>query len=1180
MKTRKLYASLIGINDYQAVNKLNGCVKDILNIDALLRGIVKNQATTFQYEPCYFLAPNEGDTSIKDYEKKSKIKIKNNVPSFKNISSLAFNHLAQAKDKDICLLYYSGHGSTMRSAPAFANSKGHPQNETLVCVDSRTNSTRDLIDVELAFLLATAMKNKPDVHCLVIMDCCHSADNMRSLDMIEEESPYKNRQAEASPWVPKKEDYLGYKEGFFKIVNGRATYESTSYVQLSACRDNEQSKDTNKGGLFSINLCSLLQQRGTNISYRSIESSLAATVATANEYQNPVAEAYSNNNAYQSDLDLAFLGGGLLPYQELFEVRYVIGKDYWELKAGAINGITKPIGAQYTTVQIEGTAVIAKVTEVSSITSKLDHTHLGGLDISKHYQARIKSLGIKKLSLGFSKRIQLKPDLVTALTKSYKDDLYFINILDPKSSEMPDFMINYYESKGELKYILTPLEERLPLFKGDSKPESFLACANSVAKWYYIKSINNPTTRFKASDFIFKLEKIEGKKFTSYDELNSAEGIASEAAPNSQIDLAYVDSKNPYYRFSISIHPKSNLTQCYIQAIYLDARYGILTDRIDKARPLLTNENDAKIEVKQLDRGTYYNTLSLIVEKEFLDNGINEIFEYLRIIVSTNPAVNIDSFKQESLQIDTEAKMDMELMSSKGEGTLIDTSVSTEDWAVFDFNFRIIGPYKKKRIASNSTTKLDAITIVTPKNFEAYVTAITGGDVSNNKSVASTTTYGNSVAIWGDVATDNRPFASALFNNKSSSIQALELTLTQDGQELKVTAENPLIIRLNQASDTKSVEDNYTIIPYGYDEATQIYFPIGYRNAKGEIVIEQLPKPSTGRLEQKAIDTKSVWSSVKLYFKKIFRITTETITLHYFEKNKWQISTDKKKIKAYLETQANKTAIPLVIHGIFGDTKSIMESLKQDEQTKKQLPTILSFDYENLENKIEEIAEKLKIRLDEIGIGKQKMPKLNFVAHSMGGLVSRQFVKEYYAKGMMAKLIMVGTPNGGSEWGKSALQLAKGAKGLLTHAMNVGGPLKWVISGVSFLIENCYNPGNTLKQMSLNSDFLSNLNKQPLPKELPYFIVGSDTALIKEGKTKDAFLKKVPEFLKQKILFPGLDMLLFDGKPNDMAVTIDSMKALKEADVNSKIAIYPGDHISYFSEETTRKEIINLLLKP
>lgn len=1180
MKTPKLYASLIGINDYQAVNKLNGCVKDILNIDALLREIVKKQASTIQYEPCYFLAPNDGDTSIKDYEKKHKIKIKNNTPSFNNISTLAFKHLAQAKDNDICLLYYSGHGSTMRSAPEFANSKGHPQNETLVCVDSRTNSTRDLIDVELAYLLATAMKDKPDVHCLVIMDCCHSADNMRSLDMIEDESQFKNRQAVASEFVPKKEDYLGYNEGFFKIVKGRAIYETTSYVQLSACRDNEQSKDTLKGGLFSINLCSLLQQRGTSISYRSIESSLAATVATANEYQNPVAEAYSRNKSNQSDLDLTFLGGSLLPYQELFEVRYILGKDYWELKAGAINGIAKPVGAQYTTIQIEGTNVIAKVTEVNEFVSKLDTTSVGKLDKSKHYQASIKSLSIKKLSVGLSKRIQAKPDLVKALKKAYTDDLYFINISEPLSSDVPDFMINYYESKGELKYILTPLEERLPLFKGDSNTTAFLACANSVAKWYYIKSINNPTTRFKASDFIFKIEKIEGKRITTIDELNNAKGIISEVAPSSMIDLSYVDGKGPYYRFSISIHPKSNLTECYLQAIYLDARYGILTDKIDRVHNLLTNERNTKIEIKRLNGSTYYNTLSLIVEKEFLDNGVNEIFEYLRIIVSTNAAVNLDSFKQESLQIDTEAIMDSDFMSSKGEGALIDTSISTEDWAVFDFNFRIIGPNKKKLITGNSSNKLDAITIVTPKNFEAFVTTITGGDISNNKSIAATSTFGNSVAIWGEVATDNRPFVSSLFNNKSASIQALEFMPTRDGQELKVDAANPLTIRLNHTSDTKSVEDNYTIIPYGYDEATQIYFPVGYLNAKGEIVIEQLPKPSLGTLEQKDINTKSVWSSVKLYFKKIFRITTETITLHYFEKNIWHTSTDQKRIKAYLEKQTKITAIPLVIHGIFGDSKSIMESLKLDERTKKQLPIILSYDYENLENKIEEIAERLKKRLEEIGIGKKKMPKLNFVAHSMGGLVSRQFVKEYYQLGMIAKLIMVGTPNGGSEWGKSAIQLAKGAKGLLTHAMNVEGPLKWVISGVSFLIENCYNPGNTLKQMSLKSEFLSNLNQQTLPKELPYFIVGSDTSLINEGNTKDAFLKKVPKFLKQKILFPGLDAILFDGKPNDMAVTIDSMKTLKDTNVTNKITIYPGDHISYFSEESTRKEIINLLLKP
>ncbi|WP_336734715.1 hypothetical protein, partial [Chryseobacterium sp. VD8] len=56
---------------------------------------------------------------------------------------------------------------------------------------------------------------------------------------------------------------------------------------------------------------------------------------------------------------------------------------------------------------------------------------------------------------------------------------------------------------------------------------------------------------------------------------------------------------------------------------------------------------------------------------------------------------------------------------------------------------------------------------------------------------------------------------------------------------------------------------------------------------------------------------------------------------------------------------------------------------------------------------------------------------------------------------------------------------------------------------------------------------------------------------------------------------PALTKVLFKGHPNDMAVTLESMKKIKE--FNNNMAIFPGDHISYFSEKKTRDAIIDLI---
>ncbi|MCD8540150.1 MAG: caspase family protein [Leadbetterella sp.] len=190
MPERKLYASLIGINAYRKAGNLNGCVKDILNFDKLLRALVQSQGGKLAYEPLYLLAPKPAPHAdsrsadqiiIERYEQSENVVIEYEEPTFGNISGAAFNHLAQAGGNDICIFYYSGHGSYINAPKEFRGMQNTRFNQTLVCSDSRSGVTRDLIDKEIGYLLYKTLRDKPDVHCLVVMDCCHSGSNTRAL---------------------------------------------------------------------------------------------------------------------------------------------------------------------------------------------------------------------------------------------------------------------------------------------------------------------------------------------------------------------------------------------------------------------------------------------------------------------------------------------------------------------------------------------------------------------------------------------------------------------------------------------------------------------------------------------------------------------------------------------------------------------------------------------------------------------------------------------------------------------------------------------------------------------------------------------------------------------------------------------------------------------------------------
>ena len=133
------------------------------------------------WKPLYLLAPSDEREQKRLAEKG----ITYTAPTRENIVK-AFDHFKDAKAEagDYCLFYYSGHGSFMTAPDVFADYEPSGELQTLVCLDSRQEGGRDLIDKELGYLIAKTLDGKvpedgPKVHFLSIMDCCHSGSNTR-----------------------------------------------------------------------------------------------------------------------------------------------------------------------------------------------------------------------------------------------------------------------------------------------------------------------------------------------------------------------------------------------------------------------------------------------------------------------------------------------------------------------------------------------------------------------------------------------------------------------------------------------------------------------------------------------------------------------------------------------------------------------------------------------------------------------------------------------------------------------------------------------------------------------------------------------------------------------------------------------------------------------------------------
>ncbi|MGX9727009.1 MAG: esterase/lipase family protein [Candidatus Electronema sp. VV] len=112
-----------------------------------------------------------------------------------------------------------------------------------------------------------------------------------------------------------------------------------------------------------------------------------------------------------------------------------------------------------------------------------------------------------------------------------------------------------------------------------------------------------------------------------------------------------------------------------------------------------------------------------------------------------------------------------------------------------------------------------------------------------------------------------------------------------------------------------------------------------------------------------------------------------------------------------------------MVHGIIGDTENIAQGLMQVRDANgtalsKKFDLVLTYDYENLNTKIEDTARKLKEQLRDVGLHENDSKRLTLLVHSMGGLVSRWFIEQEGGNKIVDHLVMCGTPNVGSPFGK------------------------------------------------------------------------------------------------------------------------------------------------------------------
>jgi pimeloyl-ACP methyl ester carboxylesterase len=1109
----KIFALLVGINDYPS-KPLRGCINDINAVEKFL-------LDTY----------NTDNLSIK--------KLINKEATRQGLID-AFAFFEDAKDGDTCLFYYSGHGSYMTASKEFWTETDGLL-ETLVCIDSRIENGRDLANKELGFLIWQYSLGKK-LNFVVITDSCHSGSVTREL---MDENIWRSDRT-----TPTRNDIIPAKDfyGFDLLVGGERGYtvenqeevsiKVANHIHLAASRDNQTAKeDEIKGthhGIFTYSLLQTLYQNNAKINYQNLISLATSRVKNMAFDQDP--SLYSND----LDKEKIFLNDEILKSGERFYKVWFDKEKGWCINGGGVNGFQ--VGDK---IKIKDTKEI-KISSVGLNTSLFSPPFDVDLDDKEIYDAKVIKNKRIPISFGWFDEFKWdwKDDVATIKEKAQNaSDFYLVD------DDSGVFFIQEKQESDGAKLFLTPKNSSWALFEkiewgSENFFENFVSKVDTVCRWYLLRDLDNPNSTFKAENIVIKVEEVG---------VGEAKLIDGGYAFYYKFDSNSNKWKAP--KLKISLSNKTNNKELKAKPIYLNFDYAVDTNTFN----VLTLKNATQNIF--FTKGTdIKEELSLSLDKKYADLGYNQISEYLKIFVSTKE-LNIEGYAQEGIALEknrSAEKADNREIKAKSFGEDPDENVEIDDWQAFTIKFTVTKTSEEELNAEESQKLVSGLELKKSTKFTGKIGFSTTKELKQRDLVEGITHQPQLHEIKG-----NDIFQPAELVANHGQGQSLNVIEIFDAQNIDaVNDASPLEI-----NPQIPITTNETIIPFGYDPETKSYFPLGITNAEGQIIINQLPVETTS---DSAITKRSFTGSIKIFF---YKVIGQKIGLKYdypqlsiADVDENEKLTYEKDVEIIKNRVKNAEKIVLFIHGIIGDTEEMVKVVRRAKTKDGQFlaskfDLVLAFDYENLNTKIQQTADDLKQRLKAVGIDENDKKEFVIIAHSMGGLVSRYFIEKLGGNKVVNHLVMLGTPNGGSEWA----DVRDLVETLISTAVGGAAFLKpWLIP-LSFIGKLLKGSQITLQQMNDKGELslMPELNDGTDPK-IKYTVIAGNTKLLGDSQKIESALKRVIARIKEKPAYAALDIAVFQNEPNDIAVKVKNIKKINQTIPD--IFEVASDHISYFGE--------------
>lgn len=1132
-----IYALLVGIDDYlPPIPKLRGCVNDIRQMQQYLDARV--------------------DPGGRSLEEVLKVKTLIDREATRGAVIGAFReHLGQAGPDDVALFCYSGHGSQEQAPEQFWAIEPDHLDETLVLYDSRMEGSWDLADKELSKLIAEVAGKGP--HMAVILDCCHSGSGTRAPDLAEtavRRAPTDLRTRPLESFIVRLDELPG--AGASRDLRNRPSGWNTAgrHVLLAACRDDEEAKEYQRGGVshgvFSYFLGETLRSAGA-IAYRDLFARSAALVRGQVQRQSPQLEA-----TVSEDLSRPFLGGAIRQSPRTFVASNQSG--HWVIDAGRVHGIVASADDTIELALFDFSAADADLKDPAKARGRARVSKvLGTTSVLEVVGAIDPALAPLKAVVTHvpTPRLTVKLEGDSAGIEPARRALAASQFVrEASQQDGADFRLIARDDQ----YLIAKPDDDRPVVEpiggyGEASARQAVERLEHIERWKTTAELDNPASAIGTGELQIEIRS------------------GNEPLTGSECRLEYTRGEddewiNPEITIRLKNAGKRTL---FVGLLDLPQTFGISS--------MLADVGCQKLDPDQETFANDGDRIPVTVPDQFWERGLVEIKDIIKAIVSTSP-FDARRLEQADLDVPRTRSVDLQRNGMAGDAPELGTldrlmeRVQTrqigqqpvrriDDWRTFEFAITTVRPLPAQRLEAGRGVQLTGGVRIEPHPSLVAAARLT----SMPEATRATGPLATLPRLLYEDPSIVRPFEFAATRSARGVLNVLELSGVND--PALVNAANPLRVTIPRPLDTGE-----GILPVAFDG--EFYLPLGRAESVGgetHVILERLPAPTEA-------ESRTLGGSLRILFQKVIGrafgatyrypiLACADIAANYSVR----YEPDPAVIRARV-AKANRIA--LFVHGIIGDTREMAASLARARVADKY-DLILTFDYENLHDPIADTARALKSRLEATGLAAGNGKSLDVIAHSMGGLVSRWFIEREGGAEIVRRLVMLGTPNGGSPWPN----VVDWATTALAYGLNELSKIAWPAAVLAGLTHAASLAEVTLRQMQPGSDLLQELSRGPVAA-IPYFMIGGNTSLLATATDQERRpkLQRLLRRLWSDHTKYDLANLLFAGVDNDIAVSLTSMQHLPErAAPPWDLRTVGCDHMTYFSNAAGLKALSQVL---